>query len=214
MSDRLHYLVREPKVSSKKPPLLILLHGYGSNEHDLFSFASELPESLLIISAQAPYPMSFGGYAWYALNLDDQNGKYSDIPQAKESLQKIEGFISEIQKKYQADPNRTFLLGFSQGAILSYALSFNFPNKVPYVMALSGYINSDLLPDEFPSAIHTEYYCSHGVVDQVLPIDWARNSNEFLKMKGVSNTYEEYPVGHGVSPQNFYNFKRWIEDRL
>ena len=89
--SNLHYLVREPKVQLNNPPLLILLHGYGSNEHDLFSFASELPEELLIISAQAPYSMGFGGYAWYAINFDDVNGKFSDIPQAKESIKKIQG---------------------------------------------------------------------------------------------------------------------------
>ena len=212
--SNLHYLVREPKVQLNNPPLLILLHGYGSNEHDLFSFASELPEELFIISAQAPYSMGFGGYAWYAINFDDVNGKFSDIPQAKESIKKIHDFIDEIQSKYNTHPEKTFLLGFSQGAILSYALSFNFPNKVPYIIALSGYINKDLLPTDIPSSITTEYYCSHGMVDQVLPVDWARQSDVFLKNHGISNTYEEFPVGHGVNPQNFYNFKAWIEERL
>ena len=210
----LHYLVREPKVPTVNPPLLVLLHGYGSNEHDLFSFASELPEELLIISAQAPFSMGFGGYAWYAINFDDVNGKFSDIPQAKESIQKIHDFMDDIQSKYNTNPEKTFLLGFSQGAILSYALSFNFPNKIPYIIALSGYINKDLLPNEIPSNISTEYYCSHGTVDQVLPVDWARQSDIFLRNHSISNTYEEFPVGHGVNPQNFYNFKAWIEQRL
>lgn len=214
MTSQLHHIVREPKTKQANPPLLILLHGYGSNEHDLFSFASELPDELLIVSAQAPYAMGFGGYAWYALNFDDANGKYSDIPQAKESIQRIHAFIESMQEKYQADPAKTFLLGFSQGAILSYALSFQYPNKIPYVIALSGYINTELLPTEFPNNITTSYYCSHGTVDQVLPIDWARKSKGFMEAKGIAHQYEEFPVGHGVNPQNFYNFKNWIEKRL
>lgn len=210
----LQYLVRKPKKTSENPPLLILLHGYGSNKEDLFSFADELPDDFLIISAQAPHEMGFGGYAWYAINFDAMNGKFSDLEQAKESIDIITKFIDEIQHKYQTNPSKTFLLGFSQGAILSYSLSFFYPNKVNYVIALSGYINQELLPKEISKEIKTAYYCSHGTVDQVLPIEWARKSSPFLTNLGFENVYFEYPVGHGVAPQNFYSFKSWIEEKL
>jgi phospholipase/carboxylesterase len=213
MND-LQYIVRPPKTASKKPPLLILLHGYGSNEQDLFSFAEELPDDLLIVSAQAPYEMGSGAYAWYAINFDDVNGKFSDLKQAKTSIDKIAIFIDAIKLKYKTNPNKTFLLGFSQGAILSYSLSFFHPNKVQHIVALSGYINTELLPTAISEEIQTNYYCSHGSVDQVLPIDWARKSKPFLDNLGFSNVYSEYPVGHGVPPQNFYSFKSWIEERL
>ena len=210
----LHYLVREPLIEIENPALLILLHGYGSNENDLFSFAEELPKELLIISAQAPYSMGFGGYAWYAINFDDNNGKFSDLKQARESILKISSFIDEIQNKYKTAPDKTFLLGFSQGAILSYGVSLLQPNQVNYVIALSGYINEDLLPKEVSKTIRTQYYSSHGSVDQVLPVDWARKTKPFLDELGFQNVYSEYPVGHGVAPQNFYSFKKWIEQRL
>lgn len=208
----LHYIVREPKQQTDNPPLLILLHGYGSNEDDLFSFAQELPDNLLIVSAQAPYSMGYGGYAWYAINFDANNAKFSDLVQARESITKIASFIDTVKEKYNA--SKTFLLGFSQGAILSYAVSFMYPNKVQHVIALSGYINDELLPEEVDDAITTDYYISHGSVDQVLPVDWARKAPTFLNNCNLQNEYSEYPVGHGVAPQNFYSFKKWIEDRL
>lgn len=209
----LHYIVREPKQVISNPPLLILLHGYGSNEQDLFSFAEELPDNILIISVQAPYNMGLDAYAWYAINFDATNGKFSDLVQAKESVEKIALFIDEIKEKYNTNPDKTFLLGFSQGAILSYALSFNYPNKVQHVIALSGYINEELLPKKMEN-INTDYYISHGTVDQVLPIDWAKKAPVFLDTNNLKNEYSEYPVGHGVAPQNFYSFKSWIEKRL
>jgi phospholipase/carboxylesterase len=212
--SNLNYLVREPKTPIENPPLLVLLHGYGSNEQDLFSFAEELPDNLLIVSAQAPYPMASGAYAWYAINFDDINGKFSDLEQAKESIDKIAIFIDEIKVKYNTNPDKTFLLGFSQGAILSYSLSFFYPNKVKNVIALSGYINTELLPATISKEIKTNYYSSHGTVDQVLPIEWARKSKPFLDNLGLNSMYSEYPVGHGVAPQNFYSFKTWIEERL
>ncbi len=210
----LHYIVREPKTSIAKPPLLILLHGYGSNEEDLFSFAEELPEELLVVSARAPYEMGYGGYAWYAINFDTINGKFSDLTQAAESVDKIASFIDEIKTKYNTNPNKTFLLGFSQGAILSYALSFKHTNKAQHVIALSGYINEELLPSEIDKTIRTDYYISHGTVDQVLPVEWARKAPKILKEHNLQNEYSEYPVGHGVAPQNFYSFKNWINERL
>ena len=213
MSD-LHYIVREPKIAAENPPLLILLHGYGSNEEDLFSFAEELPNDLLIVSVQAPLSMGFGAYAWYTINFDDKNGKFSDLKEAKESIDKIAIFIDEIKKKFNTNSKKTFLLGFSQGAILSYSLSFFYPNKVQHIIALSGYINTELLPENISKEINTNYYCSHGSVDQVLPVEWARNSKPFLDTLSLNNVYSEYNVGHGVAPQNFYSFKSWIEERL
>ena len=212
--SELHYIVRTPKITSENPPLLLLLHGYGSNEEDLFSFAEELPDELLIVSPQAPLSMGFGSYAWYSINFDEINGKFSDLKEAKESIDKISLFIDTIKKKYQTHPNKTFLLGFSQGAILSYALSFFHPNNIQHVLALSGYINTELLPENISSEIRTDYYCSHGTVDQVLPVAWARNSKPFLDALKLNTVYSEYNVGHGVAPQNFYSFKKWIEERL
>ncbi len=214
MSDSLHYVVRQPKNNIENPTLLILLHGYGSNELDLFSFADELPDNLLIISLRAPYEMGYGGYAWYAITLDAVNNKHSDLKQARESMHKIADTIDELKTTYNTNTKNTFLLGFSQGAILSYALSFNFPNKVQHVVALSGYLNEDLLPDNIEHKFETDYYISHGSVDQVIPVDAARKAAPFLNSLNLQNAYSEYPVGHGVAPQNFFSFKKWIEERL
>ncbi|TCP24346.1 phospholipase/carboxylesterase [Tenacibaculum skagerrakense] len=208
----LYYKVREPKIASENSSLLILLHGYGSNEDDLFSFSEELPDELRIISVRAPYEMGYGGYAWYAINFDADENKFSDIGQAKQSVQKIAEFIDELKLQYH--PTKIFLLGFSQGAILSYSLSLNFPNKVQHVIALSGYLNDELLPQEISENITTDYYISHGSVDQVIPVSWARKAPEKLTSLSLKNEYSEYPVGHGVAPQNFYSFKAWIEKRL
>lgn len=214
MHNSLHYVVRQPKNTSENPPLLILLHGYGSNELDLFSFAEELPEELLIVSLRAPYEIGMGGFAWYAITLDASDNKYSNLDQAKKSLHLIANLIDELKSKYTTNPDNTFLLGFSQGAILSYAISFSFPNKVQHVVALSGYLNEDLLPSDNETKIETDYYISHGSADQVLPVEMARKTSPFLTRLGLDNTYSEYPVGHGVAPQNFFSFKKWIEERL
>ena len=54
---------------------------------------------------------------------------------------------------------------------------------------------------------------SHGTADQVIPVEWARKTKPFLEKLGINSTYKEYPVGHGVAPQNFYDFKNWLLEK-
>ena len=108
-------------------PLLLLLHGYGSNEDDLFSFAPEIDDQIFIVSARAPYDMQPYGAAWYAINFDASGGKFSDLDQARDSSKKVLKFIEELKDAYPIDTENINILGFSQGAILSYGLSLSQP---------------------------------------------------------------------------------------
>ncbi|MDR5590111.1 alpha/beta hydrolase [Christiangramia sp. SM2212] len=212
----LQHIIRKPKTNIEKAPVLILLHGYGSDENDLFSFAEQLPEDLFIISAKAPYSMQPYGNAWYAIHFDNNDGKFSDDVQAITSRDTIKNFIDEIIEQYPVDPAKINLLGFSQGSILSYAVALSYPEKVKNVIALSGYVNQGILKDGFENNDFSDlkFYCSHGSVDQVIPVDWARKTKPFLDKLEIENSYSEFPVGHGVAPQNFFEFKEWLEKRL
>ncbi|MEO0572365.1 MAG: alpha/beta fold hydrolase [Bacteroidota bacterium] len=212
----LEHLIQPNTVPSDTPPVLFMLHGYGSNEEDLFSFATELPAELFIISVRAPYPLEPFGHAWYAINFDAAFGKWNDDQQAIESRGKIVTFIDEACRAYGVDKTNVTLLGFSQGTILSYAVALSYPEKVKNVIALSGYINEGILKEdhERKDCSHLSIYASHGQVDQVIPVEWAQRAPEFLKKKGVTYLYEEFPVGHGVAPQNFYSFKSWLEQKI
>ncbi|MBP4143186.1 alpha/beta fold hydrolase [Flavobacterium sp. P4023] len=212
MSLSLEFKIREPKVKLDKNPLLLLLHGYGSNEADLFSFAEELPENYYIISARAPYDMQYGSYAWYAINFDADQNKFSDNDQAKESRDLIAKFIDELIQIYPIDAQNVSLIGFSQGSILSYAVALSYPEKVQKVVAMSGYLNLDIVAEDYlkNNFSNLKIFASHGTVDQVIPIDWARKTPAILENLGIEVTYKEYPIGHGVAPQNFYDFKNWL----
>ncbi len=212
----LHHIIKEPTVKKQNIPALFMFHGYGSDENDLFSFATELQEELFIISVRAPYPMQPYGNAWYAIYFDAAQGKFSDDKQAIESRDKIANFIDEAVKAYDLDANNVTLLGFSQGTILSYAVGLSYPKKVKNIIALSGYLNEDILKNDYQTNDFSSLniYCSHGSVDQVIPVDWARKALERLSEIGISTNLNEFPVGHGVAPQNFYQFKEWLSHRI
>ncbi len=209
----LEYLIREPKIKAEKNPVLLLLHGYGSNEDDLFSFSSELPDHYYIISARAPFDLQYKSYAWYAINFDADENKFSDHNQAKASRDLIANFIDELVANFPIDSNKVTLVGFSQGAILSYAVALSYPEKMERVVAMSGYLNTEILKDDYlkNSFSKLDIFSSHGTVDQVIPVEWARKAKPFLDNLGVKTTYKEYPIGHGISPQNFYDFKNWLD---
>ena len=212
----LHHIIQTPAKASEKSPVLFLFHGYGSDENDLFSFAPELPEELFIISVRAPHPMQPMGNAWYAIYFDANDGKFSDDQQAIASRDMISAFIDEAIAAYNLDADNVSLLGFSQGTILSYAVALSYPEKINNVIALSGYINTAILKEGYNTHDFSKLnlYWSHGSVDQVIPIDWARKAPDFLKTLGITAKLEEYPVGHGVAPQNFYAFKEWLGSRI
>tara|TARA_R110002049_G_scaffold101379_2_gene245938 strand:- start:3893 stop:4579 length:687 start_codon:yes stop_codon:yes gene_type:complete len=211
----LHHITRESTLT-ENAPLLIMLHGYGSDENDLFSFASELPEELFIISVKAPYPMQPFGNAWYAINLDAEKGKWSDNEQAIQSRNLIAKFIDEAVSTYPVNPNNVSLLGFSQGCVLSFAVALTYPEKVKNIVALSGYVNQDIIAEKFKEKDYSnlDFYCSHGSVDQVIPVEWAQQTPPFLSELNIKHSYSEFPVGHGVAPQNFYEFKKWLSKRI
>ncbi len=208
--------ITKPSSLSENAPLLIMMHGYGSDENDLFSFANELPEELFIISVKAPYPMQPFGNAWYTINFDADLGKWNDKDQAIESRDLIAKFIDEAVEHYPVNKDNITLLGFSQGSILSYGVALNYPEKIKNIIALSGYVYHDILPEnkEDYNYSQLDFYCSHGSVDQVIPVDWARQTPTFLKSLDIKHSYSEFPVGHGVAPQNFYEFKNWLSERI
>lgn len=214
MNLSLEYLIREPKTPNENHPLLLLIHGYGSNEADLFSFASELPDEYYVVSCRAPYDLQYGSYAWYAINFDADQNKFSDHEQAKSSRDRIAQFIDELLENYPIDKSKVTLVGFSQGSVLSYAVALTYPEKIQQVAALSGYLDMETVDQKSADAYsHLRIFASHGTVDQVIPIDWARKISPALDQLGIKNVFREYPVGHGVAPQNFFDFRNWLIEK-
>ena len=146
------------------------------------------------------------------INFDADQNNWSDTQQAIESRDLIMQAIEEACRVYDLDTRNVTLLGFSQGSILSMAVALSYPKKIRNVIALSGYLNKDIIKEGYEKEHHsmTHFYISHGSSDQVIPVEWARQTPVILDSIGVKYRYEEFPVGHGVSPQNFYSFREWL----
>ncbi len=215
MTFSLKHVKRDPQQKpTGKPPMLILIHGLGSNEQDLFSFAPHLDPQSLIVSVQAPMPYGYGGYAWF--NLDFSNAiPQANIQQVKQARQLLTTFIAEAIEAYQPDTNRIYLAGFSQGAIMSYATAFAIPEKIAGIVAMSGYILKELAPaTATPAMKKLNILVTHGTQDQVLPVFLGRASDNYLKALQLNFTYKEYLMGHEVNAACFNDIKNWLSTQL
>jgi phospholipase/carboxylesterase len=209
------HLVRNPLVESKTPPLLLLLHGVGSNEHDLFSLAPYLDRRLLILSLRAPYTLAPGSYAWFQVDFTPQ-GSVIDPAQAEASRKALIAFINEAVPAYGADPKQVYLMGFSQGAIMSASVTLTQPELIAAAVLMSGRI----LPQVEPLIAPPEklqglpFLVVHGTADTVLPISHGRASRQLLSSLPVQLEYREYPMGHEVSPESLNDVANWLSAHL
>ncbi len=207
----LYYIFKEPKIKSAKPPVIILMHGVGSNEKDLFSFANQLPDSFLIISLRAPIKLGNDSYAWYHLSFE--NGKPISNPiEAEASRLMIIDFINTLKSKHAFDEKRVYLCGFSQGSIMAYSVGLTVPEKIKGIAIMSGRLLEEIKPiiagkDKLKNL---KVFISHGTNDNVLPINNAREANTYLKQLGTNATYKEYPEPHTISNAMFNDLVIWL----
>lgn len=214
----LHAIDLPPKKmpSSGKAPVILLLHGYGSHENDLFSFAQDLHENHHIISLRAPLRLAFGGFAWYEINWNESGEKWTDVEAGLNSLSQLESFIDQLGDHYNVDTNDITLMGFSQGAIMSYAYSFRHPERLKAVVAMSGYIVKELMPLKASMDLVKKlpYFITHGAQDPVIPVSWSDQSVAYLEQLGVSHTYRKYEMPHGITPEAYQDIKAWLVNSI
>lgn len=201
------YLSKASKITNA--PLLVMLHGYSSNEADLFSFASLIPSDYHVVSLQAPLSLGMG-YAWFPIHFEENMERWTSPEEAQQAIDYVTSFLAYYTEKNDVDANSITLLGFSQGAMLSYSVGLGHPN-VSAIAALSGYLDPRLVRfDNLKKAL----YVSHGEQDMVVPYPWAVQSVALLKENGYSPSFLSYPQGHGVNQENLKSLMQWLDARL
>ena len=208
------HLIKKSCLVDTPSPLLIMAHGYGSNENDLFSFSRDLPDKLTIVSIRGDVNIQNIGYAWYDINIEFNGNKTYDIEKAIESRDKVADCIEKCTEIYNTDKNNVTLLGFSQGSILVNAVALTYPEKVKNVIAFSGVVDPNIINLSSKSLKNLSFYISHGTLDEVLPYNLSKESLKFLEKNNLNFVFEDFPVGHGVSPENFKSMLSWLTKKL
>lgn len=206
------YSVNPSNGIEKRPPLIIMLHGYRSNESDLFDISKSFDPRFLTISLRAPIAIEGGGFAWYHLDKKDGVHIY-DYAEAKKSRDLILAFISKACKAYNADSTRVFIMGFSQGSIMAYDLALAGNGKIAGIIPLSGKMmaESKALKVDWIKLADLKLFIAHGSSDNVIPMDESKKAEAFFNehhLKGI--TFKQYPIIHTISGDELNDLKRWL----
>ncbi len=200
-------LVYRVRRGAPHSPLILMLHGLSGDENVMWLFEQALPKRTTVVSPRALFTHRSGGYSWSrAPRSVPREFDQVDFNEALETLQR---FASEMIRQYEADPQRVIVMGFSQGAALSYALSLAEPELFCGAIALAGFLlKVAQSKDAFP---RHGYLILHGLKDEDVPIEQARQARSVLEARGAPIEYHEYPVGHKVSVQGMKDIAQWLK---
>jgi phospholipase/carboxylesterase len=205
----LKYLAQLAPAASVAPPVIILLHGYGSDEKDLFELRKSFPARYLVISVRAPYSAGPQGYQWFEPGKSDGSS-----PEVEKSRKLIMKFIGEVIRKYNADKKQVYLIGFSQGAMMSYEAGLTSPETIKGISVLSGRL-FPTLRDKLkltPELKQMKIFISHGTTDNRIPFTEGKSSADSLIKLGLKPEFHEYTgMGHSINEQVMIDLVRWLK---
>ena len=194
-------------------PTILTLHGRGANAFDLLSLAPYLcAGKFLVICPQAPHEVPVGpgmlGYAWYSLSM----GGPPDVAGMLSSQKLLQTFLDECLARYPIDAKKLLVLGFSQGGVMAYSLALPNAERFAALVALSSWLPTELLAQiktsdgvsSLPTLVH------HGTQDPTIEVERARTSVERLRELKVPVTFQEYPMGHEISPKSLADLSSWL----
>jgi phospholipase/carboxylesterase len=207
----LKYLVQEPQIKSGKKKAIILLHGFGSNEEDLFSLANLLPKDFYIMCPRGLYTRSAGSYAWYSVDFSTVKPVYN-TEQEIQSRKDLIVFIKQMKDKYQLE--EVYLGGFSQGAIMSASIGLLQPKEVKGVFCLSGRILEEIKSKvkKGSDLQKLKVFMAHGTHDNTLPISNAREAKTYFEQLKVKLSYHEYNMEHQITIDVLNELNKWLKE--
>jgi phospholipase/carboxylesterase len=215
----LAHVVRRPSDGANpdrsRPPLLLLLHGVGSNEQSMASLAPAFDPRFLVISARSPIVLGPNAFGWFHVTFTAQ-GPVIDAEEAAAGWAQLARFIDEAVAAYDADPARVYVAGFSQGAIMALATLLTAPERIAGVAAMSGRVLPEVLPHAAaPERLRDKsVLIVHGVHDDKLGVHFARTARERLASYPLALTYRELPMGHAITRESLDEVASWLSTQL
>ncbi len=202
-----------PRVPQGRPPLLILLHGMGSDETELFEIAARFDPRFHIVSARAPFEYR-PGYTWLPATVDRVGRFRIDEESVGDVRLRLAESISRWALEHGTDPSRTYLLGFSQGADVAFHTGVGVPGCAAGVVVLSGKLMAGIEFEDTLGVDGLPVFVAHGTHDPLVPVEQGRAIRKFLEIRRLAGEYREYPVGHEVAEETLDDVARWLTERL
>jgi len=196
------------------PVTLVLLHGRGSDMHDLAALRPHLPASADLVVAQAPNPAAPWGYgpgwAWYRY----LGGTTPEPDSFSTSLEAVKRFLEELPEREPRLNGPVVLGGFSQGGTVSLAHALAHPDTLAGVVNFSGFLADHPEVDAGGAGAAPPVFWGHGEMDPAIPFDFAKQGWRRLEEAGADLTARRYRMGHGLSSEELEDFSDWLRGIL
>jgi phospholipase/carboxylesterase len=202
-----------PARQQGEAPLLVLLHGLGSNETDLFALAPLLDPRFIVVSARAPLVLGPGAFAWFSIDFTPE-GLQIEAKEGRRSCNTVIRFLAELCDASPVDRTQVFLAGFSQGAMLAAAVTMARPDLLAGTVMMSGAVAPELVPTPEADLAGFPLAQVHGMWDDVVPVELGRQARAFLEARDVDLDYREFDMGHQVTSESFEFVGGWLSRRL
>lgn len=197
------YQLRRPLVApTHKPPLLVLLHGKGANEEDLFALAQHFDPRFTVLSLRAPHEMAPGYYRWYERTETEDGRSVFDDAEVEASRLFLLQAINDVSMALGTDPRQIYLFGFSQGATMALAHALTSPRHLRAAVAVAGRLLPSIAPLAAPAEAmsHLTLLLQHGKQDEVVPIAESAAAVGLFAELRVKQGCKEYEAGHTLTP--------------
>ena len=210
----LHYISRPPANPDPPQSLLVLLHGYGSNEADLMGLAPYLDPRLGVVSVRAPITLAMGGHAWYELDWTPQ-GLRLDMAAAIAARDQVAALVQTLCSQWAVAAENLYLLGFSQGAGLALSAALELPQRLGGVAFLSGLFLREALPQKDLEHLQDlPVLMTHGRHDQTIPLADGQATRELISTLPLKLEYREYDMAHEINAACLEDLRTWFQERL
>ncbi len=211
----LTYLGRPAQPAAGQPAwLLVLMHGVGSNEQDLFALAGYVPPQFHVISLRAPFAMGMGAYAWFQFTVDADGTRHINVPQEQQARTLVQQTIEQAAQQLDIPPERVVLGGFSQGGIMSLSQLLTQPQTLRAALIWHSRLLPEIASLHAPAAAFAgkSAWVSHGTYDNVIPLTSAHAIRDRLGALPMPLTYHEYPGAHEIRPEELKASMQWLQD--
>ena len=208
----LTHLYRPATEESARPWLLVLMHGVGSNEDDLFGLAPSVPPQFHLLSLRAPNTLGHGSYAWFEFGVKPNGERVINEEQEAQSRAQLGQVVQAAAMQLGIPPERVVVGGFSQGGIMSLSLLLTQPRLLHAALVWHSRLLPQALQQAAPaSALQGKaLWVSHGLQDMVIPLANAHIIREHFEKLPVDLTYREYPGVHEIRAQELQDSMDWM----
>ncbi len=193
------FRIKEPHQQSNETRVLLLLHGYFGNENAMWILTNPLPDGYNMLAPRAPVKLGDNQFSWHEIGP-----QWPDIEHYQNLTDQLLARVDSWTQQNAPNVSRYDVMGFSQGAVMAYALAILHPERVDRIAAIAGFIPQNWKPEVKVDALKNKhFFIAHGTEDETVPVKKARDASQWLEENGADVKFCTAETGHKISANCF-----------